>query len=101
MKLGLCFLLFLSLSINSLSSAEDAPLPTGRRLRVIVTEKFPAGNVFIGAAAHGASVQKQAGLQSALNREFSYVTPANDFKQSYILPNPESAWKWDLPEWWL
>jgi GH35 family endo-1,4-beta-xylanase len=80
---------------------EDAPQPTGRRLRTIVAEKFPGGNVFIGAAAHGASLQRKSALRQVLAREFSYVTPANDFKQQYILPTPESAWKWDLTDWWL
>ncbi len=35
-----------------------------------------------------------------LNREFSYVTPANDFKQSAIHPMPDK-WKWEIADEWV
>lgn len=52
----------------------------------LVAEKFPEGNVYIG----GTSGWRYFGTKSQriLNREFSYVTPDNDFKQTYIHPRP-------------
>jgi GH35 family endo-1,4-beta-xylanase len=73
------------------------PVPKGRRYRDIVKDKYPEGNVFIGAAVHGRNILKQPYTVTILNREFNYVTPANDFKQSYIHPSP-GVWKWELPE---
>jgi len=59
-----------------------APVPDGRRLREIVADKYPDGNVYIG----GASQSGYWGTYSEeiLYREFNYTTPANDFKQTYI-----------------
>lgn len=70
-----------------------------RPIRAIVAEKYPGGNVWIGMAAHGERVRANH-LLAILNREFSYVTPANDMKQSYIHPSP-GKWQWSLPAWWL
>jgi len=57
-----------------------------KTIRELVAEKFPEGNVFIGAASH----YNLFGTKTIdiLDREFSYVTPANDFKQTYIHPEP-------------
>jgi GH35 family endo-1,4-beta-xylanase len=35
-----------------------------------------------------------------LAREFSYITPANDYKQTYIHPEP-GQWRWDRPDRWV
>jgi GH35 family endo-1,4-beta-xylanase len=70
----------------------------GRYLREIVAEKFPTGNVYIGATAHYRDINNVNG--DLLNREFSYITPANDFKQSYVHPTPDT-WKWLYPDAWV
>lgn len=57
-----------------------------KTLRQLVVEKFPKGNVYIGAASHY-SLFGTTTIE-ILDREFSYVTPANDFKQTYIHPVP-------------
>jgi len=70
------------------------PLPKGRRLRDIVAEKFPDGNVFVGATTGWAKLQRKPQIPVVLEREFSYVTPENDFKQSTAHPEP-GKWNWD------
>lgn len=55
-------------------------------IRDLVEEVFPDGNVFIGSACHHHLLATQSAV--ILDREFSYVTTANDFKQSYIHPEP-------------
>lgn len=82
------------------AGAETVPEPTGKRLRVLVAENFPDGNVFIGAAAHGKSVVNNPLVATILDREFSYITPANDLKQSTVHPEPD-VWNWDLAFMWL
>lgn len=86
--------------IFGIMEVQALPVPDGRRLKDIVADKFPGGNVWIGCAAHGASILSNEKVIAILDREFSYVTPANDFKQSYIHPNPET-WNWDLPKMWV
>ena len=39
-------------------------------------------------------------LGQILAREFSYITPANDFKQSHIHPEP-GIWRWEYPDAWV
>ncbi|TLX72770.1 endo-1,4-beta-xylanase [Labilibacter sediminis] len=86
----LCFVMLSSLiCCNTAETEKDivpGPVEPEQTIREIVNEVFPEGNVFIGAACH----HRLFGTKSfdILNREFSYVTPANDFKQSYIHPEP-------------
>lgn len=84
----------------SLTIIEPTPLevPTGRSYREIVAEKYPDGNVFIGGTTQGPLLGTIS--EDLLNREFSYITPANDFKQSYIHPEPDK-WQWELPDTWV
>lgn len=55
-------------------------------IKELVAEVFPEGNVFIGAATHHRLFETKS--LEVFDREFSYATPANDFKQSYIHPEP-------------
>lgn len=75
----------------------SVPIPTGKRLR----ELSPAEGsnpLLIGAASNA----KFWGTESnfILDREFAYVTPGNDFKQSAIHPEPEK-WKWNVADEWV
>ncbi|SMD33833.1 Por secretion system C-terminal sorting domain-containing protein [Reichenbachiella faecimaris] len=72
-------------------------IPTGRRLREIAADRFVYDRIYIGGATHG----KLFGTASLeiLNREFSYITPANDYKQSYIHPEPDK-WRWEVSDQW-
>ena len=74
------------------------PVPDGRRLREIVADNYPDGNVFIGGATQSGYWDTDSEI--ILNREFGYITPANDFKQTYIHPEPE-VFRWDLPDLWV
>ena len=78
--------------------AKAAPRPpAGPRLRDIVAENYPNGNVLIGATTGcWAFGQNQGAL---MDREFSYVTPENDFKQSIVHPDPDT-WNWSRSDPW-
>ncbi|WP_170110300.1 endo-1,4-beta-xylanase [Flavilitoribacter nigricans] len=67
-------------------------------IRTLVAQKFPAGNAFIGAATH----YDLFGTETIelLDREFGYVTPANDFKQTRIHPRP-GEWNWKASDAWV
>lgn len=67
-------------------------------IRQIVDAKYPANNLYIGAT----SMYSKIGTKESkvLAREFSYTTPANDFKQSYIHPN-NHTWRWDNADAWI
>ena len=91
MKMKYLFFIALCSLISCNSSGTDLiPEPeieeTEQTIREIVAEVFPEGNVFIGSACHHNLMETKSG--EILKREFSYVTPANDFKQSYIHPEP-------------
>jgi len=76
----------------------EPPMPTGPRLRQIVAENYPNGNVLIGATTGSWSF---GGDQAVLmDREFSYVTPENDFKQSVVHPTP-TKWNWSRADAWV
>jgi endo-1,4-beta-xylanase len=83
------------------ADVSQAPVPEGRRLRDIVAEKYPGGNVFIGATIGARQVQEGGIDLRILNREFSYTTPENDFKQSTIHPVPGNDWKWEKADLYL
>ena len=69
-------------------------VPDGKRLRDIVAAKYPKGNVFVGAAINGPMTNPGVDFE-ILNREFSYTTPENDFKQIWIHPEPGNVWRWE------
>lgn len=82
-------LLFVVLLLLFSCGEIEAELPVVKKdkpIRQLVEEIFPEGNVFIGATSH----YRLFGSETIdiLDREFSYVTPANDFKQTYIHPYP-------------
>ena len=81
---------------TALLSAADAP--EGRRLREIVVDRYPQGKVYIGGTTGWQKRAKGSGV--TLDREFSYVTPENDFKHSTINPKP-GVWKWELADNWV
>ena len=70
------------------------PIPTGPRLKDI----HLSGDVQIGGTTGWAKRDRGAG--EVLDREFGYVTPENDFKQSTIHPDPET-WNWTAADAWV
>lgn len=81
------------------AEVEKTPnIPSGRRLRDIVAENFPKGNVYIGATSSFSDTKEPIG--QILAQEFSYITPANDFKQTRIHPEP-GKWDWENSDGWI
>lgn len=76
-------------------------VPDGRRLKDIVADKYKPGTLYIGAAIAGWHITNRDIDAELLDREFSYVTPENDFKQSVLLPAPNATGKWDTVKLWL
>ncbi len=77
----------------------SAPEPAGRRLRAIVADKYADGSIIIGATTGSWAFEFPTG--KILDREFSYVTPENDFKQDSIHPDNSSAWHWAQADAWI
>lgn len=78
--------------------AQSLPMPDGRRLRDIVADKYPEGNLLVGATTGSWGFSNPVG--ELMDREFSYVTPENDFKHSVIRSDP-NQWSWDRADAWL
>ncbi len=76
---------------------EGQPEPTGRRLREIVADKY-GDSIIIGATTGAWLLNANTG--EILDREFSYVTPENDFKQWNIHPDNSSGWNWIQTDAW-
>ncbi|MBL8994409.1 MAG: endo-1,4-beta-xylanase [Spirochaetia bacterium] len=70
-------------------------MPSGARLKDIVASRYPNGNVWIGATTSYNAISNQMIDAVILNREFSFTTPENDFKQSMVHPTPGSGWSWN------
>ena len=88
------------LCISLASAFADAPVPNGRRLKEIVADKYPEGNVWIGCAITGSARAKGGVEEQILRREFSYVTPENEFKHSAIQASPGKL-DWSGADQWL
>lgn len=90
--------IFLNLLISQILQAQTPPDPTGRRLRIIVADKYPDNSVIVGGTTGSWAFGTNTGL--LMDREYSYVTPENDFKQWNIHPNNTSFWNWVQPDAW-
>lgn len=96
-KLALGFFV-ISIVASPNLTAQALPIPDGRRLREIVEENFPEGNLLIGATTGSWGFTNPIG--EIMDREFSYVTPENDFKQQVIRNDP-NGWNWSRADAWL
>lgn len=76
----------------------EPPVPDGRRLRAIAEEMSPAGPFSIGGTTGWRTRPRGSGV--IVDREFNYVTPENDFKQSAIHPKP-GVWNWRSGDAWI
>ena len=65
-------------------------------LKDIVTAYYP--NFYLGIANHAKLFGELS--MDIMDREFNYVTPSNDFKQSYIHPTPK-WWRWEHSNAWI
>ncbi len=67
-------------------------------IRELVEKCYPEENLVVGAACHEHFLGTKT--ETILDKEFGYVTPANDFKQSYVHPEP-GVWKWENSDTWV
>lgn len=67
-------------------------------IRDIVSKLYPE-NVYVGVA-NKADLIGELSTEIA-DREFSYVTPANDFKQSYVVADLNKKPRWEKPDKYL
>jgi len=92
------FLFVLLVASGCLLQAQSLPVPEGRRLRHIVEDKYPDGKLLVGATTGSWGFDEPIG--EIMDREFSYVTPENDFKQAVVRNNPD-GWNWSRADAWL
>lgn len=60
-----------------------------------IVERYYGSNFYLGTANHARGLD---GLSTRIaDREFGYITPSNDFKQSYVHPEFD-RWRWDNPD---
>ena len=69
----------------------EPPVPDGSRLRELAAEVLPGGPFYIGGTTGWHKRPRGSGV--IVDREFGYVTPENDFKQSTVHPRP-GVWNW-------
>lgn len=67
-------------------------------IKNLVSDLYPGDSLFFGTACHEWYLGTPT--ETILDNEFSYVTPANDFKQSYIHPTP-GTWRWERSDTWV
>jgi endo-1,4-beta-xylanase len=87
---GFCSICFLNVKAQ--------PVPDGQRLRDIVYDLYWDGSIIIGGTTGAYLLNATTG--EILDREFSYVTPENDFKQWAIHPD-NTSWTWGSAEVWV
>ncbi|MEG0948272.1 MAG: endo-1,4-beta-xylanase [Bacteroidales bacterium] len=106
-KYSLLILFALTLHINACKAVDEISLsvqdPINREelkeasLREIA-DRYYGKNFHLGIANH-AKLIGQLSTEIA-DREFSYIVPANDYKQSYIHPD-FTRWRWENPDAYL
>lgn len=89
----LSFLMSGYIGLNA-TQKSDMDLP----IKDIVAKYYSNKPFFVGSAGASSKIGKLSG--KILDREFSYVTPSNDFKQSTIHPTP-NVWQWEKPDAWI
>lgn len=99
MKKKVLFLLVI-IQLNHLCNlpAQTVNQPSGRRLRDIVDGRDSDNSIIIGGTTGTWAFGTATGW--IMDREFSYVTPENDFKQWNIHPDP-NRWNWVQPDEWI
>lgn len=70
-------------------------------LRTLAERSFPNGNVTIGVAVHGRTLNQDAVLRRIVDHEFGQIVPANEFKQTLVHPQPDGGWNWQDTDAWV
>lgn len=58
-----------------------------------IVDTYYEPQFYFGVANHADLIGKQSG--NIADREFSYITPSNDYKQEMVYPLPNGKWKWE------
>lgn len=98
MKTLLILMSALCCQITFAADPSDIPTPRGQRLKNIVATRYPSGNLHIGGTTNWEKLARGSGI--ILDREFAYVTPENDFKQTGVHPAPD-VWNWERTDAWV
>ncbi len=114
----LYFVVFIMVVFSASCNKEDNPgtpdnpdeptdsIPTGlpdsvwknTSIKELVKMVFPGGNVYFGMASHY-KIMGEPSWDTAVN-QFDYLISANDFKQSYIHPEP-GIYNWEKSDKWI
>jgi len=97
-KFMIIFVLLFCGLLCSIELYAEPPEPSGDRLRTIVENNYPDKSVIIGGTISASNLGSNTSL--IMDREFSYVTPENDFKHKYINSNP-TQFDWTWPDKWV
>lgn len=73
-------------------------LKNNKTIRKVLEEKYLGQNIFVGATT--GLKAKDSIERRILAEEFSYITPANDFKQTAVHPKPD-VWNWEKSDAWI
>ena len=60
-----------------------------------IVKRYYDGRFYLGIANHASKIGKLS--TEIADREFGYITPSNDFKQTYIHPT-FGTWRWEAPD---
>lgn len=94
-KISILLLLCSMVSIQSLYATEKCDTGNLEECPIkAIVEKYYPRNLFVGMATQHKLINTLS--VNIADREFGYITPANDFKQSYIHPEPDK-WQWLRP----
>lgn len=81
----------------AVESAHPPPPPSGPRLKEIMPIDGPI-SFLIGGSINAPHLG--TGAETIFNREFAFLTPGNEFKQSQIHPEP-GKWRWSKCDAWI
>ena len=103
-KVKLYLILFALSAFRFLPYASELPLYiskgeedlNNKPLKEIVEKYYT--KFYLGTANHAKVLGRLSG--EIADREFNYITPSNDFKQTYIHPT-FNQWQWEYPDLWI
>lgn len=96
MKLKNIVFVNLILSISCVIASDKTAIKWS--IKDIVFHYYHNQPLYVGCAGHQQAIGKTSG--KILDREFSYVTPSNDFKLTVIHPGPQ-IWSWEKSDAWI
>lgn len=89
---------FVLVLFSIFTASINAQEPDTTSIKLILENYYPSCNLYVGSACHERYLNTQT--EEILNTEFNYVTPANEFKQSYIHSEPDK-WQWTKSDIWI